>query len=48
MVTSMLDKAFETIPDRTDLLRHSDPGRAGSEGRQGLQDQARSDTTEIG
>ena len=26
MVTTMLDKAFETIPDRTELILHSDQG----------------------
>ncbi len=26
MVTSMLDKAFAQIPDRTDLILHSDQG----------------------
>ena len=26
MVTTMLDKAFETIPDRTGLILHSDQG----------------------
>lgn len=26
MVTTMLEKAFETIPDGTDLILHSDQG----------------------
>ena len=26
MVTTMLEKAFETIPDRTELILHSDQG----------------------